>query len=517
MNYRVVLGVAAIGGLAVVWAVASQQPSSAESRLFSVRADQPGVTIVEAMKNGADLPVAGQTGAQTFFRIDNPTGAVPCVNSIRFVGSNGKISDTAVDFCANNWDITIALGAASGDGTSVTTVTPPPAATTTSPPPAATSAPPATSAAVSPPTPATIPAAPGTIRPVAVATDDPSVTITGAFVGGQPAPIVDRRDPYVQINLTAGPQGITCNLDLGLMLSDGRRIARSLNACATNFVVVVSLVGGVNVPPPPEAFGQAPSTLQPLPPSPPVVAQTPPQTSPPATPPPAGQWAFTGGNPVTLTYADAATGAPDLTASCQPGSSRATITLGPTADELGPSGKVFVTFTAGAYSKAYPATGGPVAADNLSHPVLTLLAGDPLWASLITERNLTVAVGRAPAYSLSLAGSAVPVKQFLAACSPVVAQPVLSPPPQYLPAPPPASGPVTNVLFECEDGSTLSATFGPASATVYEPDYPPVTLPEVPFNGDGRRFAAGPAQLVGEGEDVYWTRGGGPPRTCHRD
>ena len=513
MNHRVVFGVAAVGGIAAIWAVAAQQPSSAESRLFSVHADQPGVTIVEAMRNGADLPVAGQNGQQTFFRIENPAGAVPCVNAIRFAGSNGKISDTAVDFCANNWDVTIALGGASGTGAAVTTVTPPPAATTAPP---ATPAPVATSAAPPAAAPTTMPAAPGTIRPVAIATDDSNVTITSAFIGGQAAPIVDRRDPYVQINLTAGAQGIACSLDLGLTLSDGRRIARSVNACASNFVVVVSLVGGVNVPPPPEAFQQAPAAIQSLPPAPPALAQTPPpqQTLPPSAEV-ADQWSFVGGNPVTL--AGATGGAPDFTASCQPASGRATITLGHTADELGPGDRVFVTFTAGAYSKAYPATGSPVGADNLSYPVLTLLAGDPLWASLITERTVTIAIGRAPAYDVSLTGSSTPVKQFLAACSPVVTQPVLTPPPQYLPVPPAATGPATNVLFQCEDGSTLSATFGPASATVYRPDRPPVTLPEVPFNGDGRRFAAGPMQLVGEGEDVYWTRGGGPPLTCHRD
>jgi hypothetical protein len=250
------------------------------------------------------------------------------------------------------------------------------------------------------------------------------------------------------------------------------------------------------------------------------------------------RWSFET-TPSQATVAYAMPGTPDageFAAACQPGSGRATIVLTRTADELGPGGKVWVTFTSGSYSHAFSATGGPVGADNLSHPVLTLLSGDPLWAVLITNRTVSISIGTTPAYILSLAGSSAPVKQFLAACTPAAPKPLAAfptPPPTLTPLPPtgpgpmiplPPAGPVpvvpgpvlADTSFACNDGSYISAGFGPSSATVYEPGFPPLTLVEVPFNGDGRRFVAGSAQLIGQGEDVYWSRYGGQAVACSR-
>ncbi|HVZ14823.1 MAG TPA: hypothetical protein VG894_10220, partial [Bauldia sp.] len=532
--FRLVLGAAAVGGIAIAVAVLSDGPSSAESRLFSVRTDQPGVSVTEAVRNGKDLPVAGQNGGQTFFRIDNPSGAVPCANSILFTASNGQKITEAVDLCVNDWSLTIALGG--GNPPAVTAASPPPSSSGTvrsatksaSSPPAAVATPPA--ATSSPPTPAVAPtilrAAAGTTRAVALATDDPAVTITGVFVGGQPVAIAAREDPYVQVNLAADAAGFACTRDLGLSLSDGRRLARQVDVCAANFVVVFPLVGGVQAPPLPQSL-RLPATVEQLPaaPTPPVAALPPPSAAPPAAGPPATapamRWAFAS-TPTQATLAFAVPGSPDageFAASCQPGSGRAMIALTRTAGELGPGGKVWVTFTSGTYSHAFSATGGAVAADNLSHPVLTLLSGDPLWAALITGRTVSISIGTTPAYSLSLAGSATPVKQFLVACSPAAPQPLAAfpTPPAPTPLPPVAAGPAAAaVSFVCNDGSYISAAFGAASATVYEPNFPPLTLPEVPFTGDGRRFAAGPAQLVGQGEDIYWSRYGGPGVACQR-
>ena len=524
---RLVLGAAAVAGIAIAVAVLADGPSSAESRLFSVRADQPGVSITEAVRNGKDLPVAGENGGQTFFRIDNPSGAVPCANSILFVASNGQKITEAVDLCANDWSLTVALG---GGGATASPVTPVPSAsagapaakTTTPPPPAVTQSPP------SPPASATIlPAAAGTNRAVAIATDDPAVAIAGVFLNGAPVTIAARQDPYVQVNLTADANGFACNRDLGLSLSDGRRIARQVDVCAANFVVVFPLVGNVQAPPLPPSFGAPPATVQPLPAAPPAVeAGQPPADATPLADATSGtgaslQWSFTA-TAGQATLAFAMPGSPDageFAATCQPGSGRATIALTRTADELGPGGKVWVTFTSGSYSHAFSATGGAVGADNLSHPVLTLLSGDPLWAALITNRDVSIAIGTTPAYSLSLAGSAPPAKQFLVACSPAAPKPLAAFPaaPAPTPMPPAGVGPAaTDVSFQCNDGSYISASFGAASATVYEPNFPPLTLPEVPYSGDGRRFVAGGAQLVGQGEDVYWSRYGGQGIACRR-
>ena len=519
---RLVLGAAAVAGIAIAVAVLADAPSSAESRLFSVRADQPGVSITEAVRNGKDLPVAGENGGQTFFRIDNPSGAVPCANSILFVASNGQKITEAVDLCANDWSLTVALGG--GGAPAVTPASPAPSAsagapaakTTTPLPPAATQSPP------SPPASATIlPAAAGTSRAVAISTDDPAVAIAGVFLNGQPVTIAARQDPYVQVKLTADANGFACNRDLGVSLSDGRRIARQVDVCAANFVVVFPLVGTGQAPPVPSF--QPSATLQPLPAAPPAVVAEPPTPPVDAT---SGteasmQWSFTA-TASQATLAFAMPGSPDageFAATCQPGSGRATIALTRTADELGPGGKVWVTFTSGSYSHAFPATGGAVGSDNLSHPVVTLLSGDPLWAALITGRTVSIATGTTPAYSLSLAGSAPPAKQFLVACSPAAPKPLAAfpAPPAPTPVPPAGVGPAAaDVSFQCNDGSYISASFGAASATVYEPNFPPLTLPEVPYSGDGRRFVAGGAQLVGQGEDVYWSRYGGQGIACRR-
>ncbi len=101
--------------------------ASAESRLFSVRTDQPSVTIVEATRGGQQLPVAGQNAGATFFRIDNPAGQVPCSNRFQFVASNGASVDAPVDLCANNWTLTVSVGATAPVPTA-TPVAPPPGA-----------------------------------------------------------------------------------------------------------------------------------------------------------------------------------------------------------------------------------------------------------------------------------------------------------------------------------------------------------------------------------------------------
>ena len=58
----------------------------------------------------------------------------------------------------------------------------------------------------------------------------------------------------------------------------------------------------------------------------------------------------------------------------------------------------------------------------LSNPLITLKTDDPLWPAIIRESYLTIQIGSAAPYVLSLKGSAAKARQFLAYCSPRAAR-----------------------------------------------------------------------------------------------
>jgi hypothetical protein len=335
--------------------------------------------------------------------------------------------------------------------------------------------------------------------------------------------IAARQDPYVEVTLPGGAQAFQCSRDLGLALSDGRRIARLVDVCQSNFVVVIGLVGGVPAPAIPPAMRpiRPPAAIQPLPAAP--IAQAPLTPVPPTPHPVAGmQWLFSApGGAAVLAYAIPGAGPGAFNAVCAARSGLATVTLGGSAPEVRPGIVAPVVLAAGAFSKTYSATGSQRSeVDNLAHPVLQVGIADPLWAALITERALTVAIGSSPPVALSLAGSSAQAKQFLALCNPH--PPALQPPPSAFPvspggafpAPPSPPGSVgRQVSFACDDGTSLSATFSGNSAAVYEPGLPPVVLFQAPAQ-QGQRYLAGRSQLIGQGESIYWTREGAPARTC---
>ena len=448
--------------------------ASAESRLFSAKASQPGVIIVQAVRNGQQLPIAGQTGAAIFFRVDNPSGPVPCFNRIIFTASNGQRADSQVNICINNGALTVALtGSGSGGGA---------------------------------PGGGTIPAGGGPAggsQPVVIATDDPYVTITNVFLRGKPVPIAGRQDPYVQINVLGGPQGFECSRDLGLALSDGRRIARLVDICQSNFLVIVALVGGPRPPAPPPSL--MPPMIQP-----PVVQPLPtlPQPEQPEQPEVVDsmQWLFSqSGNHASFAYAIPETDASEFTAVCTTRSSKVTITLTRSADEVGPGSKVLVRFTAGAFAKTYTATGSVVSElDGISHPVLQIATSDPLWSALIKESFVAIAIGSSPPYALTLTGSALKAKQFLATCNP--------PPP--LLEPPVVGGGGNAVGYACDDGSSLTVAYDATSAVVSEIGVPPIFLFQAPSDDGSVRYIAGLNELIGEGEQIFWTREGSFSRAC---
>ncbi len=486
-------------------AVAAASPASAESRLFSVRTGDAGVSIVTASRNGQALAVAGQSDGATFFRIDNPSGPVPCANIFHFGASNGASVDTTADLCSNNWTLTVAVG-----GTSQPMPAPGPSTGS-----------------------ATVPAAG---QPLAIATDDPDVTITGVFFSGRQVPIAGRQDPYVEVVLPGGASGSQCSRDLGLTLSDGRRVARQVDVCQSDYVVVVALVGGTPPPAFPPSLNAAhpPATVQPLPPVPQtLVAEAPP----PPAPVTAMQWLFSApGGAGTLAFAVPGGGPGAFNAVCTPRSGNATVTLGGSAPEVRPGGYVKVSLAGGPFRRSYTAIGSQRSEiDGLSHPVLRIGLANPLWAALITERAVSVGIGTAAPVALPLAGSSVQVKQFLALCNPQAATQLYQPPPDQYPIapdqppgnglpPPPGDyqppqpvppvgvgGPQMN--YSCDDGSEIGATFSRNTAAVFEPDAPPIVLYRAP-SPSGQRYVAGGSQLIGEGENVYWTRAGEGMRTC---
>ncbi len=442
---------------AIALAMAAAGAALADSRLFSVRTDQPGVSVNGAVHNGRALAIAGTGQGVTFFRIENPAGPVACLNALTFALSDGSSVARTIDFCARNWDITLALG---GGG----------------------------------------PPASGSIR---ITTDDPTAEIVGVYLGGRPANMTGRFGSSVDVALGPDQGGRGCARDLGVELSDGRRMARVVDVCAGGGVVIVPLIG------PELPVTAAPGSQPALP-----VAE--PQFPPPQ---PQGpqfvtnmEWFTSSGDgQASLDFGNRLTGAGEFTAVCQIGTGSASIILSRTSPEVAPGASVGVRFAAGTFNAAYAARGTAINQfSGRSHPELVVTTADPLWPALIRESALSITVGSGATFGLSLRGSAVQAREFLARCNPApIAPPVLPPPP------PPPPGVVGAVDFRCDDGSTLSAAFdGPSdSVTVFEGVGPPLVLTRIP-SPQGARYVAAGAELFGLGEQITWQRGGGFIRNC---
>jgi len=176
-----------------------------------------------------------------------------------------------------------------------------------------------------------------------------------------------------------------------------------------------------------------------------------------------------------------------------------------------PGSAVPITFSAGSFARTYPGIGSPM--DQIvgaSLPEVQIPAADPLWSAIIRETTLGVAI--APSYqsTISLAGSAGPARQLLAACS----QAAVAPPPVVSPGPPAIGGGIVARFF-CDNGEAITVTFNGAqqTAVLTEAGAPPLVLHWDPSRNT--RYTAGAARLVlpSDGE-VRWSRFGGPPLTC---
>jgi hypothetical protein len=454
------LGVMALAGAALLAA----DTSRADNRLFGVRIDQPGVIVVQAIRNGAELTVAGQGGGVTFFRIDNPDGAVPCLNRIVFTASNGRSVDDNFDLCAADWDLTISLtGSGSGSGS-------------------------AGGSTADTPTPPAGNASAGGTQTVTIRTDDPDAEITEVFLAGRPVAIASRAGSAVRIEVAPDANGITCQRDLGLALADGRRLARSVNICAGNFNVLMTLVGDGTAPPPVEPPAQVP------PPAPALVDNM--------------QWLFSvGDGRATLSYGIPATDAGEFGAACELQSGETTVTLTRTIPGLQPGMAVEVSFSAGGFSRTYTATGTEISElTGESEPRLDVGTDDPLWPAIIRESALQIRVASQPPYALSLRGSAAQTRPFLAASSaPPPAGPVVGPAPVGRGA----------IAFGCDNGRSIGVTFDAADSTAVVTEFgaPPVVLFRT-ASSRGARYVAGASELIGLAETVTWSRNGEFPSAC---
>ncbi len=517
--------IAALAGVAAALLLAA--PAAADSRIFTVKSSEPGVTIDQAFRNGKELAVVGHGDGTTLFRIDEPSTPVGCANRLDFVTSTGEKLNLAADLCVLNWDVTVEVKAAPSPAPAETAAEPPaeapPAADASPAPPAETppdvadvpAVPAEPEPAANEPARTTQPTAPGATftQTVTVSGDDPNVTIAGLSLDGKLVTITRQAYGTVQFEIEGNEQGIVCERNLGLVLSDGRRIDRKVNLCLNDWKVAVSLSGEATAPAEPPPLPAASAAPQPEPQTPPPAEPPPQVTAMPVLPAPPAEgmvWTFAVGEiAATLAHGVPQSDASDFVATCNRGGDRVTITLySASLPGLAPKAAIPVTFFAGAFTKTYPGVGSEVDEDSgASHPELVISAGDPLWTALIHEANLGIAAGAWTA-SLSLKGSAAPARQLLAAC---LSQPV-APPPVMVELP---RGKGITANYFCENGSGITVTYygGQQAAVLVEPGAPPLSMRWTP---DGRRgrYVAGDARLVIRDEDVRWSRLGGQALTC---
>lgn len=447
----------------------------ADTRIFSARASLPDVTIDQAFRNGDELAVVGQgNDGATLFRIDSPSTPVGCANRIEFVASTGQRVEQVADMCVLNWDVTVEVEAIEVvDDFTVEKdddIPLPPADSTFT-------------------------------QSVTVATDDPAVTIISVSLDGDPVSITGREEGTVFFEVAGTDEGIVCDREVGLTLSNGSTVASDENICLNDWNVLVALDDNgtdSNTPPPP------PDVATPTEPPPPSATTIAAPSNPDMT------WIFSSfDDGATLIRGIPETDATEFFANCERRSGVISVTLTDSGVVgLAPGSAIPIRFTAGSFSKTYSGSGSTM--DDLagvSLPEVAIPTSDPLWSAIIREQTLEAAAG-GWRMVMSLKGSAGPARQLLAACS-------QTPPPASPPSGPPA-GPGIVANFFCDNGSAISVTFNGAQQTaiVIEAGAPPLTLRFEPGRKNAR-YSAGPARLVLHDDSMArFSRFGGPAATC---
>ena len=108
----------------------------------------------------------------------------------------------------------------------------------------------------------------------------------------------------------------------------------------------------------------------------------------------------------------------DFRAACLTQSGQATVVFSQTSSSLAQGLTAPVRISAGDFSASYDAIGGGTNNQyGQSFPQVVLPMTDPLWQALIAQSELLVEVEGLPPYSVSLKGSAQPVRLFVATCA----------------------------------------------------------------------------------------------------
>ena len=209
------------------WPLARARPPRAG--FFRAKTSQPGVTIVQAVRNGQQLPVAGQNGAATFFRIDNPTGPVPCSNRLHSpLRTAQRSTPRSISAPTTGRWLTLTAQCDSVSGGRCATR--------------------AGSEACSA-------ARRGRRRAVAsrsvIATDDPDVTITKVFLRGKQVPIAARAGPIRPDQCRSAVRRASNARATSASPSPTAAASRASSISARQLLVVVALVGGPRPPAPP--------------------------------------------------------------------------------------------------------------------------------------------------------------------------------------------------------------------------------------------------------------------------
>ncbi|WP_417687280.1 hypothetical protein [Roseibium sp.] len=108
----------------------------------------------------------------------------------------------------------------------------------------------------------------------------------------------------------------------------------------------------------------------------------------------------------------------DFRAACLSQSGQATLVFSQTSPSVSEGISETVNVSAGDFSASYSAIGGSTNNQyGQSFPQVVLPMTDPLWQALIAQSELTVQVAGIAPYTVSLKGSAQPVRLFIATCA----------------------------------------------------------------------------------------------------
>lgn len=435
-----VLPLCVVFSAAIVTTVAFSNPAVADARIVSVTTDRLDVKVDAVSVGDTRLKEVGRSDTSLFVEVGKEGEAFTCRQSLRFRLSDGRETSKDIDLCAENYQVKVALeGAAKVER-----------------------------------------------RRIMVRADDES-PIRSVQIDGSPVAIDRRQGGAVVLEIAGDPANggvIECERDIRLVLDSGKVVERKTDLCADDIITLalddpadeaVSANGRRHVRP------AIPSDSGPA--APPVGRQVqgPPEAPDTAKAAPSGQeerpaadgtaapetgaaavdvpaptaipnrydgkaWRTdVVGNAVQLIYGVTGTDDVAFSASCALGSSAAEIVLAETIEGLAEGAPVDVMLAALDVRRQYQARGSSSAGETgRVFPVIEIPIADPIWNALVRGEDLSVAIDGAWRYTVSLSGSAGPVRRFMQGCAPtpqIVEGPSTTYPPTYPATEPSMAGP----------------------------------------------------------------------------